>query len=142
MNVVPLATHSRRALRETLLSHGWEVEPADAAASGGEPVALHLTGLDDAALEALVRYAGRLGLEVHTGDGWAVLSGPRWRLGTFARPWTAPPELAEVATQVGLAIPSEVVPAWQTARGAVPLADPVLVGILNITPDSFSDGGR
>ena len=85
MNVVPLATHSNRALRETLLAHGWEVEPADAAASGGEPVALHLTGLDDAALEALVRYAGRLGLEVHTGDGWAVLAGPRWRLGTFAR---------------------------------------------------------
>jgi dihydropteroate synthase len=142
VNVVPLATHSSRALRETLLSHGWEVEPAEAAASGGEPVALHLTGLDEAALEALVRYGGRLGLDVHTGDGWAVLSGPRWRLGTFARPWTAPPELAEVATQVGLAIPAETVSAWQTARGPVPLLEPVLIGILNITPDSFSDGGR
>ena len=142
MNVVPLATHSSRALRETLLAHGWEVEPADAAANGSEPVALHLTGLDEAALEALVRYAGRLGLEVHTGDGWAVLAGSRWRLGTFARPWTSPPELAELATQVGLAIPAEPVPAWRTARGSLPLDEPVIVGILNVTPDSFSDGGR
>jgi len=61
VNVVPLATHSSRALRDTLLAHGWDVEPADAAANGSEPVALHLTGLDEAALEALVRYAGRLG---------------------------------------------------------------------------------
>ncbi|MEO8090223.1 MAG: dihydropteroate synthase, partial [Gemmatimonadales bacterium] len=31
---------------------------------------------------------------------------------------------------------------WQTARGSVFLDRPVLVGILNVTPDSFSDGGR
>ncbi len=142
MNVVPLATHSVRALRETLLAHGWEAEPADAAAAGAEPLALHLTGLDDPSLEALVRYAGRLGLDVHTGEGWAILSGSRWRLGSFARPWTAPPALAEVATRVGLAIPADPSPAWLTARGPVPLGAPVLVGILNVTPDSFSDGGR
>ncbi len=142
MNVVPLATHSVRALRDTLRAHGWEAEPADAAAGGAEPLALHLTGLDDPALEALVRYAGRLGLDVHTGDGWAILSGTRWRLGAFARPWTAPPALAEVATRVGLAIPADASPAWLTARGALPLDEPVLVGILNVTPDSFSDGGR
>ena len=142
MNVVPLATHSVRALRDTLVAHGWGAEPANAAAGGGEPVALHLTGLDDPALEALVRYAGRLGLDVHTGDGWAILAGTRWRLGAFARPWTAPPELAELATRVGLAIPADASPSWLTARGPLPLHQPVLVGILNVTPDSFSDGGR
>lgn len=31
---------------------------------------------------------------------------------------------------------------WTTAQGAVPLDEPCVVGILNITPDSFSDGGR
>jgi dihydropteroate synthase len=31
---------------------------------------------------------------------------------------------------------------WQTGLGAVPLTAPLLVGILNITPDSMSDGGR
>ena len=30
---------------------------------------------------------------------------------------------------------------WATARGAVALDGPLVVGILNITPDSFSDGG-
>ncbi len=142
MNVVPLATHSVRALRDTLLAHGWEAEPADAAASGGEPLALHITGLDDEALEALVRYAGRLGLDVHTGDDWAILAGTRWRLGTFARPWTAPPALAEVATRVGLAIPADPSHAWLTAHGPLALDEPVIIGILNVTPDSFSDGGR
>ena len=33
-------------------------------------------------------------------------------------------------------------PVWLTARGPVRLDRPVLVGILNVTPDSFSDGGR
>jgi dihydropteroate synthase len=142
VNVVPLATHSTRALRDTLTGHGWDAEPVDAAASGAEPIALHLTGLDEPTLEALVRYAGRLGLDVHTGDDWAILSGTRWRLGAFARPWTAPPALAELATRVGLAIPAEHPPAWLTARGPLPLAEPVIVGIINATPDSFSDGGR
>jgi dihydropteroate synthase len=31
---------------------------------------------------------------------------------------------------------------WKTARGLIPLDWPVIAGILNITPDSFSDGGR
>jgi dihydropteroate synthase len=30
---------------------------------------------------------------------------------------------------------------WQTARGALSLHDPRVVGILNVTPDSFADGG-
>jgi dihydropteroate synthase len=35
-----------------------------------------------------------------------------------------------------------VAASWQTARGSVFLDRSVLVGILNVTPDSFSDGGR
>ena len=30
---------------------------------------------------------------------------------------------------------------WQVTRGAVPLTRPLVMGIVNITPDSFSDGG-
>jgi dihydropteroate synthase len=33
-------------------------------------------------------------------------------------------------------------PAWELERGTIPLDQPVVVGILNVTPDSFSDGGR
>ncbi|HEX9633323.1 MAG TPA: dihydropteroate synthase [Gemmatimonadales bacterium] len=31
---------------------------------------------------------------------------------------------------------------WPTARGTIALDRPVVMGILNVTPDSFSDGGR
>jgi dihydropteroate synthase len=31
---------------------------------------------------------------------------------------------------------------WQMRRGRIDLSRPVIVGILNLTPDSFSDGGR
>lgn len=32
--------------------------------------------------------------------------------------------------------------AWRLRRGELSLREPVLMGILNVTPDSFSDGGR
>jgi len=31
---------------------------------------------------------------------------------------------------------------WQTAQRRIPLDRPLIMGILNVTPDSFSDGGR
>jgi dihydropteroate synthase len=39
-------------------------------------------------------------------------------------------------------MPADQPTQWQTARGSVSLDGPILVGILNVTPDSFSDGGR
>jgi dihydropteroate synthase len=142
VNVTPLALHSTRAVRDALRSHGWEEALADTAALGLHPTAFHLTGLDQGALEALVPFAGGLGLEVLTGDSWAILAGSRSRLSALARPWTVPESLAELAAGIGLALPAEAPLRWLTARGPVPLDQPVLVGILNITPDSFSDGGR
>ena len=75
VTVTPLALHSPRAVRDTLRAHGWDDGQAAAAAGGIHPLAFHLTGLDQDALEALVRLSGTLGLEVLTGDGWAVLVG-------------------------------------------------------------------
>ncbi len=31
---------------------------------------------------------------------------------------------------------------WRTSSGSIPLEEPLYLGILNLTPDSFSDGGR
>ena len=115
---------------------------AESAAAGIRASAFHLTGLDQGALEALVPFAGGLGLEVLTGESWAILAGSRSRLSALARPWTVPPELAEVATGIGLALPGEQAAQWSTARGPIAIDQPVIVGILNVTPDSFSDGGR
>jgi dihydropteroate synthase len=142
VNVTPVALHSTRGLRDALRGHGWTDGRAGDAAGGIHPLALHLTGLDQDALEALVRVGGSLGLEVVTGDDWALLAGSRSRLSAFARPWTVPEALAETAVQVGLALPPEAPGPWLTARGPIPLEGPVLMGILNVTPDSFSDGGR
>jgi dihydropteroate synthase len=142
VNVTPLALHSMGAVRGALRSHGWDDGRARASAAGIHPLAFHLTGLDQGALEALVRFGGGLGLEVVTGDDWAILAGSRSRLSAFARPWTAPEPLADIALRVGLVMPADAGQAWPTARGTVPLNAPVIVGILNVTPDSFSDGGR
>ncbi|HYF38863.1 MAG TPA: dihydropteroate synthase [Gemmatimonadales bacterium] len=129
-------------MREALRSHGWQEALAENAAVGIETTAFHLTGLDQGALEALVPFAGGLGLEVLTGDTWAILAGSRSRLSVLARPWSVPGPLAELAAGIGLALPADPPTRWQTSRGAVSLDEPVLVGILNVTPDSFSDGGR
>lgn len=142
MNVTPLALHSPRAVRDALRSHGWDETLADTAAEGISTSAVHLTGLDQGALEALVPFAGGLGLEVLTGDGWAILAGSRSRLSALARPWTVPEPLAQVAAGVGMALPPAAPTIWRTARGSLFFDRPVLVGILNVTPDSFSDGGR
>jgi dihydropteroate synthase len=142
VNVTPLALHSTGAVRDALRSHGWEDGLARASAGGIHPLAFHLTGLDPDALEALVRFGGGLGLEVVTGDDWAIVAGSRSRMSAFARPWTAPEPLMGVALQVGLAMPADPGPTWRTARGPIPLDRPVVLGILNVTPDSFSDGGR
>lgn len=141
MNVTPLALHSTRAVRDALRAHGWDGLTAATTAEGASAAAFHLQGLDDVSLEALVHFGGRLGLEVVTGPGWALLAGSRSRLSAFARPWTVPEPLREAAMLVGLALPPEAPHAWHTAAGEVPLDRPVIVGILNVTPDSFSDGG-
>ncbi|HEX6434399.1 MAG TPA: dihydropteroate synthase [Gemmatimonadales bacterium] len=142
MNVTPLALHSSQAVREALRAHGWQDALAENAALGIETTAFHLTGLDQGALEALVPFAGGLGLEVLTGDSWAILAGSRSRLSVLARPWSVPQPLAEVAAGIGLAMPADPPTRWHTARGDLLFDRPVLVGILNVTPDSFSDGGR
>jgi dihydropteroate synthase len=111
-------------------------------ADGLESLAFHLTQLEPVTLEALVHTGSRLGLDIITGDDWALLSGPRARLSALARPWTSPAPLVELATALGLALPAEDPLRWQTANGPIPLERPVLIGVLNLTPDSFSDGGR
>ena len=94
VNVTPLALHSPKAVRDALRAGGWEEGLAANAATGAHHLAFRLTGMDQAALEALVHFAGTLGLDVLTGDGWAILAGSSSRLSAFARPWLVPEPLA------------------------------------------------
>lgn len=137
-----LPTHSPRALRDALRARGVDEVRADAAARGMATVAIELGGLDGSTILALVQHASQLGLEVVTGEDWAVVGGTESRLGALARPWGIPPPLAEIAVQVGQLLSPDAPAAWLTARGPIQLDRPVILGILNLTPDSFSDGGR
>lgn len=142
MRLVPLAGRSEDAIRIALLSHGWGGDLAQSTADGVESLAFHLTQVESGTLEALVLAGGKLGLDIVTGADWALLSGPRARLSSLARPWTSPEPLVELATQLGHALPAESPVVWQTARGPISLERPAIVGIVNLTPDSFSDGGK
>lgn len=140
MIVSPLSDRGT-AIRDALLSHGWEGDLSRLTASGVAASAFHITGLSSDTIEAMVMVATRLGLELITGEDWVILAGARSRLGAFARPWVQPEAVRALASAVGMAMPGHPTGAWQHARGALPLTQATVVGVVNITPDSFSDGG-
>jgi dihydropteroate synthase len=142
VNVTPLTLRNPAALLDELRARGWDAGTATTTAGGVTPLAVRCMGLGEDTLQALVVFGGSHGLDIITGPDWAIIAGSRARLGALARPWFVPEPLQELATLVGLALPAEIPPRWQTARGAIPLDQPLIVGILNVTPDSFSDGGR
>ena len=125
-----LPVHRRAAFAELLRGHGWDEPRAESAADGLGPVALHISGAGAQALEALTQWNLKMGLDLLTGDDWALIAGTAARLSALARPWTVPPELSELATAVGLALPAVVPAHWPTRRGTIPLQRPIIVGIL------------
>lgn len=141
MIVTPLSDRAPAAIRDALLSHGWEGEVCRLTAGGLETASFHVTGLDTSVIEAMLPVANKLGLEMVTGEDWIVLTGARSRLGAFARPWVQPEPVQALAHALGMAMPAERPTGWRHAHGTLSLEQPVLMGILNVTPDSFSDGG-
>jgi dihydropteroate synthase len=142
VKLVPLGGRPEIAVRLALLSHGWEGDLSLTASRGLEALAFEITGADPAVLQDLVATGGRLGLDILTGDGWGVIAGPRARLASLARPGIVPPSLADLAVALGHSLPADEPRVWQTRSGPIPLDQPVIMGILNVTPDSFSDGSR
>lgn len=74
-----------------------------------------------------------------------VLIGTPKQLGRLCRKLKSQPfALPELGGELeALLARIDVVPAaWQTSRRSLSLQRPLIMGILNITPDSFSDGGR
>ncbi len=143
MKVVPISVRSGdAAVRDALLSRGWEGDVASLTANGLGIAAYQVDGLEPATIEAMVPLASRIGLELVTGDDWLLLSGPRSQLGAFARPWLQPEPVRELAMAIGMAMPSDQPRAWRHARGEVQLDTAVIVGVINTTPDSFSASSR
>ena len=117
MIVTPLPGRGVTAIRDALLSHGWEGDVCRDMALGIDAAAFHVTGVSSDAIEAMLPVAGRLGLELVTGDTWVLLAGAQSRLGAFARPWVQPEAVRELATAIGMAMPFELPTTWTHAAG-------------------------
>ncbi len=144
MNVTALTAHSPEAVRAALAARGWEADPAWFAATGLQPVVVLLDPLTESEREALVHWGVRAGIDVLTGPGWGLVAAPLSRLAPLARPDRAPPELALVGAGLSRFLVTVAEPPlqWHVAGRILALDRPLLVGVVNVTPDSFSDGGK
>lgn len=141
MQVTRLAKRYQ-AVGDALQAHGWEANLAADTAAGIASAAYLVTGLDPGTIEAMLPISARLGIQLLSGPDWLILIGPHSRLGAFARPWSQPEAVQSLAIALGMAMPPLTPESWQHSRGRIPLDSPVIMAIVNLTPDSFSDGGR
>ena len=144
MRITALAAHTPEAVRAALAARGWEGQPAWFAATGIRPLTILLEEIDEAEREALVHWGAKSGADILTGEGWALVAAAASRLAPLARYDRAPPALARLAPELGrfLATYAEPPAVWHIRSGEIALDRPVIIGVVNVTPDSFSDGGR
>jgi len=139
-----LAAHTPEAVRAALAARGWEAQPAWFAATGIQPLVVLIEDISEPEREALVHWGTKSGADVLTGDGWALVAGAASRIAPLARYDRAPAELARLAPALGRLLAARAEPArtWAIKGGELSLDKPVIIGIVNVTPDSFSDGGQ
>jgi len=150
VKITALAAHTPEAVRAALAARGWEAQPAWFAATGIQPFVVLIEDITEEEREALVHWGTKSGADVLTGDsglgtgGWALISGAASRIAPLARYDRAPAELARLAPALGVLLAARAEPprTWGIRGGEIPLDQPVIIGILNVTPDSFSDGGH
>ncbi|HKA60478.1 MAG TPA: dihydropteroate synthase [Gemmatimonadales bacterium] len=150
MRVTALAAHTPEAVRAALAARGWESQPAWFAATGIQPLVLVIEEISDDEREALVHWGAKSGVDVLTGasglgaGAWALVAGSTSRLAPLARYDRAPAELARLAPILGQALAARAEPSrtWAIRGGEISLEKPAIIGIVNVTPDSFSDGGH
>ena len=146
MKLTALASHGPipEAVRAALMARGWDAQRSRFAAAGLQPVVLLIEDIGEPECEALVHWAAKAGTDVLTGDSWALVVAAASRLAPLARPDRVPPDLVFLTQQLGTLLTGFADPArtWTIRDQTLSLAAPVLIGILNVTPDSFSDGGR
>jgi len=144
VKITALAAHTPEAVRAALAARGWEAQPAWFAAIGIQPFVVLIEDITEAEREALVHWGTKSGADVLTGDGWALVAGATSRIAPLARYDRAPAELARLAPELGRLLAARAEPArsWLIRSGDLSLERPVIIGIINVTPDSFSDGGH
>ncbi|MGH7519672.1 MAG: dihydropteroate synthase [Gemmatimonadales bacterium] len=144
MKVTALAAHTPEAVRAALAARGWEAQPAWFAATGIQSFVVLIEEITEDEREALVHWGATAGADVLTGEGWALVAGAASRIAPLARYDRAPVALARLAPELGklLAARAEQPRTWAIRGAELSLQQPVIIGIVNVTPDSFSDGGH
>ena len=144
MKVTALAAHAPEAVRAALAARGWESEPAWFTATGVRRLVVLLDELTAPEREALVHWSARAGADLVSGEGWALVATAASRLAPLARPERVPEALAPLAPAFAAFLAAHAEPGrtWRVRGADIDLARPLLIGVLNVTPDSFSDGGR
>jgi len=146
VNVTALDAHTPEAVRAALAARGWEAQPAWFAAVGIQQLVVLIEDITEAEREALVHWSAKSGggADVLTGTGWALVAGAASRIAPLARYDRAPAELARLAPALGrlLAARAEPPRSWAIRGAELSLERPMIIGIVNVTPDSFSDGGH
>jgi dihydropteroate synthase len=144
VRITALAAHTPEAVRAALAARGWETQPAWFAAIGIQPFVVLIEEISEAEREALVHWGTKSGADILTGEGWALVAGAASRIAPLARYDRAPAELAGLAPELGrlLAARAEPPRSWPIRGAELSLQKPVIIGIINVTPDSFSDGGH
>jgi len=132
------------AVREALERRGMDAARADAAACGIQPAAVMFDALKGGVRDAVALAAHEQGLACLTGADWALLTGTLAQLAGLTRAGGSADLDDSLASELGRTLSRLAEPPveWEMARGTVLLDRPRVVGILNVTPDSFSDGGH
>jgi len=143
VKLAAVALAAPAAVRSALRRRGWDAERAAEAATGLAMIGVALDGLSTTEIDALIAWCAKAGVECVSGPNWAVVSGSRSRLAGLTR--GAPGR--EALSRVGLAIAPCLAEAtsaarWQVRARELVLDQPRIMGIVNVTPDSFSDGRR
>ena len=144
MRATALAAHTPEAVRAALAARGWEADQATFAATGIQPLVVLFEDITETEREALVRWGARGGADILTGDGWALIAAAASRLAPLGRHDRTTADLEGLIPELVRLFTTWADPprTWRIAGGELALAEPLLIGILNVTPDSFSDGGR
>jgi dihydropteroate synthase len=144
MKVTALAATTPEAVRAALAARGWEAQPAWFAATGIQQLVILIEDVTEDEREALVHWGAKSGADVLTGQGWALIAAATSRIAPLARYERAPAELSRLVPELGKLLIARAEPGlkWAIRGGEVALEKPVIIGILNVTPDSFSDGGH
>ena len=139
----PLASRDPGAVREALVRRGLDEDLAVRAAQGLRTVSILVDSLEEDSQKALTSTALLRGVEVVSGSGWVALSGSLTQLAGISRagsnslPTILTRELGSYLHKI-----TNLPEKWLTCRGPVTIDKPIVAGIVNVTPDSFSDGGK